>query len=462
MDYESLLKEYRCKACIISVDILPNGEYNNIRVVAATKEHAEIVKKIWGHEFEADSPYERNFPQNLNFEDDCYRSAVLHQNLHAYSDLKDYGVWVELYFLPLNSDREDKGYCLFSYQMSSGSNAFAMADVAPDVASAVLASFIKLHGENDFKECIVEVLDDLRKISDARRCCILLIDTEAKRCSVLADSTRKDSGTPTGESSNKAFFRVAVSWEDTLAGSSSLIIKNEQDMQVIKERNPDWYESLKRGSVETLVLLPLRYNGKLVGYIWSSNFDVENVLKVKQVLELATFFIAARISNYQLLKKLEMLSSTDLLTGVKNRNAMNNRVSDFISEDYMKPETLGIVFADLNGLKRINDQKGHDAGDLLLKKAVEFLISVFKDDEIYRAGGDEFMIISENCTLKHLEDGVEEVRRLCDADSEVSFSLGICFDDKELDICSAMSLADSRMYQDKDEYYRKNPEKRYR
>ena len=463
MDFKNFLSGYKGKACIISVDRYSDEKYGNIRIVAANKAHAEEVKKVWGREFEENSPYELNFPKNLNFEDDCYRSAVLGQELHAYSDIENFGVWAELFFLPLESDDEHKGYCLFSYKLTKKSDAFTMVDVAPDVASAVLASFIKLHGENNFTECIEEVLTDLREISDARRYCILLMDTETEECSILGDATRKDpGGKPTGESSSKGFYKIASSWEKLLAGSNSLIIKNEQDMEVVKKGNPEWYASLKRASVETLALFPLKYNGKLVGYIWASNFDLKNVLKVKSVLELSTFFIAGRIANYQLMKKLEYLSSIDLLTGVRNRNLMNNRVDEFTAENYVKPKSLGIVFADLNGLKRINDEKGHEAGDLLIRRAAGFLKSVFDEDEIYRAGGDEFMIISENCTQKSLDEKVRQLRELSEPDKEVSFSIGSCYDDSDIDILRDMSTADARMYGDKKEYYNKYPEKKYR
>ena len=463
MEYNSILNNFKGKACIISVEKYPEDKYGNIRVVAANKAHAEEVERVWGHSFEADSPYEMSFPKNLNFEDNCYRSAILGQELHSYSDVKDFEVWAELYFLPLESDSENKGYCLFSYTLSSKANAFVRADVAPDVASAVLTSFIKLHGENDFKQCIMEVLKDLRDISDARRCCILLMDTEAEECSTLADSIRENAPeSPTGESSNKNFYKIAITWEKLLSGGNSLIIKNEQDMEVVKEGNSDWYASLQRASVKSLALFPLRYNGKLVGYIWASNFEVKNLSKVKAVLELSTFFIAGRIANHQMMKKLEVLSTVDLLTGVKNRNSMNNRVMDFTSKNYNKPASLGIIFADLNGLKRINDTLGHSAGDLLIKKAVSFLNQVFIKDEIYRAGGDEFMIISENCTQEDLENKVASLRKLCSTDADVSFSIGWCFDDTDKDILKDMSLADSRMYVDKDEYYKKFPEKKWR
>ena len=54
---------------------------------------------------------------------------------------------------------------------------------------------------------------------------------------------------------------------------------------------------------------------------------------------------------------------------------------------------FGIVNTDLNGLKQVNDNLGHDAGDDMLCEASAFLREMFDGDEIYRAGGDEFIVL---------------------------------------------------------------------
>ena len=69
------------------------------------------------------------------------------------------------------------------------------------------------------------------------------------------------------------------------------------------------------------------------------------------------------------MSSLEEMSTVDSLTQVNNRNAMNRRVDRIIS-GADKPAAIGVVMADLNGLKPINDEKGHDAGDKLLSNAV--------------------------------------------------------------------------------------------
>ncbi|MBR4341564.1 MAG: GGDEF domain-containing protein [Lachnospiraceae bacterium] len=233
-------------------------------------------------------------------------------------------------------------------------------------------------------------------------------------------------------------------------------------MQIIKERNPIWFEALKRNTVETLVLFPLKYDNKLVGYIWASNFNVDNTILIKGVLELVTYFIASRIANYQLVKRLEMLSTIDLLTGTKNRNAMNNRVAEFDDPTEIQPTRLGVIFADLNGLKETNDHNGHEVGDRLLKKCSAMLQQIFVDDDIYRAGGDEFLILCTECSEETIKDRIKQLRKICDADSEISFAIGWCYEDKDIDIRKCMGIADARMYQDKQEYYKKHPEKKYR
>lgn len=463
MDFSNILELYKCKACVMSLETYPDGKFGNIRIAAGNKAHAEDIEHVTGHPFENDTPYELSFPKDLNFEDFVYRSAVQHQQLHSYVNLYQMGLWLEIYMLPLTSDKENVHYCLYSYNVTAQVDSKSMSDLSPETSSAILSACIKLHGAKDFKESMHEVIRDIREICDARRCCILLIDDENQDCFVLSDAIRPGVAKPKGESMRKNFYYTAQTWESTLAGSTCLIIKNEQDMEIIKERNPVWYASLSRAQVDTLVLFPLKHNSKLVGYIWASNFDVKSSVKIKEVLELTTFFIGSEIANYQLLQRLEMLSTIDLLTGAKNRNAMNNRVAEFDAADRVMPATLGIIFADLNGLKQTNDTNGHVAGDRLLKKAAAMLHQVFLDEDIYRAGGDEFMIISENCLKSDMEAKIAELRKLCGEDGDISFAIGFCFDDKEkLDIRKDMHLADEDMYEDKEEYYNKYPARRYR
>ena len=463
MDFNSILDKYICAACIMSVEVFDDGKYGNIRIAAANSAHKELQKRLKGIEYSENIPYEECLPRSLNFEDYCYRSAVLHEPHHSYIEIADFERWLEMYFLPIESDSESIKYCIYVYEAKPIADIDVMTDVPPNVSSRVLAACIKLHGAQNFNECIEEVVKDIRNICGARRCSIIVVDEEARESSVLADSMRTGyAARRTTESMNKGFYSTAEGWKETLAGNNSLIVKNEQDMLLIKERNPIWYDALKRNGVETVILFQLRFDDRLVGYIWATNFDVANAIMIKGVMELTSFFLASRIANYQIMTRLEMMSTMDILTGTKNRNAMNNRVDEFDDPACIFPKSIGVIFADLNGLKKTNDSMGHASGDRLLKKAAAILTQVFIDEDIYRAGGDEFVILSMSCTLEYLENKLAELRKICDADQDVSFAIGYSFQEGKFDIRECLRRADSKMYEDKEEYYKNHPERRYR
>lgn len=150
------------------------------------------------------------------------------------------------------------------------------------------------------------------------------------------------------------------------------------------------------------------------------------------------------------------------LQGLYNRNAMNNRVTDIITGKKPMMNQYGVVFADLNGLKTVNDTEGHPAGDELLKLAAKMLREAFPEGEIFRVGGDEFLILQMGLTENRFNRLVKELRNCSENSPTVKLAIGTCFGDKELDIRNAMHVADEKMYQDKEEYYKLHPELQYR
>ena len=243
-----------------------------------------------------------------------------------------------------------------------------------------------------------------------------------------------------------------------IGGSNGLIIKNDQDMEYIRRKNPDWYDSLIGAGVNSIVLFPLKSNSEILGYIWASNFDTDNTVKIKEIIELTIFFIASELDNHMLLDKLQILSTMDMLTGVLNRNEMNNKIDNMRKEGAELVDNIGIVFADLNGLKRVNDNEGHAAGDLLLKNGAIVLQNAFIGDFIFRAGGDEFMIILIDTTEEEIISKCDKVKDLSKNYSNVSFALGHSFSKDSSNITDDLKLADERMYLDKAAFYKEHPE----
>ena len=310
------------------------------------------------------------------------------------------------------------------------------------------------------KKLIQEVISDVRQICKARTCCLLQVNFNNRRCDVLAFSFDGEGARrPLNHWSDDEHFEIVRTWSELIGGSNCLILKNEKDMEVVKEKSIVWYESLHKAKVKSLVLFPLKARGELIGYIWASNFAVEDTLRIKETLELTTFFLASEIASYQMFDRLKILSTMDMLTGVYNRNEMNNRV-DHLSEEGTAGKPIGVVFADLNGLKVVNDAEGHLAGDLLLKNAALLLQNIFIGNEVYRAGGDEFMVLIEDATPKVLEYQVERIKKHSEAYRNVSFAVGFCCEQDGKDIRKALKIADQRMYEDKKRFYEEHPERK--
>ena len=158
-----------------------------------------------------------------------------------------------------------------------------------------------------------------------------------------------------------------------------------------------------------------------------------------------------------LLTRLKVLSSIDMLTGVMNRNEMNNRIDRIVSgEDQLR--NLGIAFADLNGLKRVNDDRGHISGDQLLKQAAGVLQATFPEGSIFRAGGDEFMVIVPDTDEETLQNKADIVRNSELGFGSACFAVGTCFVESSKDILKALHISDERMYEDKERFYLEHPE----
>ncbi|MFT5533916.1 MAG: diguanylate cyclase (GGDEF)-like protein/PAS domain S-box-containing protein [Burkholderiaceae bacterium] len=96
--------------------------------------------------------------------------------------------------------------------------------------------------------------------------------------------------------------------------------------------------------------------------------------------------------NYQ--KELEYQATRDGLTGLANRNLLNDRMTQGIASAKRKTVLMGLMLLDLDHFKSINDASGHGAGDEVLKEVSKRLINCVREtDTVARLGGDEFVIL---------------------------------------------------------------------
>ena len=468
MDFQHVADSIGAMTCIVSVEKLPDGGYGKIRIVTGNRTYLDSIERpadklrLLTTRFEPNSEYTRYLSRDLNFEDFCYRAAVEKKCLHSYAHPDRMDAWFNMTFLPLWPDDGNICYCTYTMEVNDEPSPERLSNVSGELAAAILETSIRLRGARDFRAAMGEVIKDIRVLCHAEHCCILLMDSYSRTCSVLCQDFAEDTKLrPMETYLDDGYYEIAASWEDTvIAGSNCLIAKNERDMEVVKERNPRWYRSLTDGFVRTIVLFPLRSQGELLGYMWASNFSAGDAGRIKETLELATFILGSEIGNDLLVNRLKELSSRDLLTGTRNRNMMNNYVDRLSSGEEGRGRSVGVVFADLNGLKTVNDTRGHDAGDRLLRDAAAALGEVFRPEEIFRAGGDEFAMILTAVTPEEVAEKIAAIRAAAAKYDDLVFAVGGCVEADGTCIYSALRQADAAMYEDKKRYYEAHPEKK--
>lgn len=115
---------------------------------------------------------------------------------------------------------------------------------------------------------------------------------------------------------------------------------------------------------------------------------------------------------HQLRKQLTWQALHDSLTGLKNRQAFENKLDDLVEKSADNAHRQHcLIYIDLDQFKIVNDTVGHTAGDELLKQVATILgRQVRESDLLARIGGDEFAILLENCSTENAEHIAEKVR----------------------------------------------------
>ena len=146
---------------------------------------------------------------------------------------------------------------------------------------------------------------------------------------------------------------------------------------------------------------------------------------------------------------LSRMSFGDQLTGVMNRNALERLTNDIFGGSH----ALGMIVADVNGLKQENDTNGHAAGDLLIIETAKALANKFGREHVFRTGGDEFLVVLQDFTADEIAEGMAQVKEHLQM-LGMSAAMGMSYTEEYAGEFEALNrLADAQMYQDKAVHY---------
>ena len=194
----------------------------------------------------------------------------------------------------------------------------------------------------------------------------------------------------------------------------------------------------------------------------SGNYDVKLDYKGNDEIGTLTMTVNRLISNLgDYINDLNNLAHTDALTSVSNKNAFDARAKQI--QERIEAGEEGLAFAiailDCDNLKDINDEFGHDKGDIYLRNSCYLMSRVFHGSVVYRIGGDEFVIILEGEEYENREalkrTFIERSDEMCSFAKEpwekIRVSVGVAAYDPQIDssVADVLRHADLLMYQNK-------------
>lgn len=154
----------------------------------------------------------------------------------------------------------------------------------------------------------------------------------------------------------------------------------------------------------------------------------------------------------------------DELTKVGNKNKYKSETERLEKEISNGTAKFGIVIADINNLKYVNDAYGHQVGDEYIKNCCKILCEIFKHSIIARIGGDEFVCIVENNDYNLIKTLVDNTKMIFNSYNEntylepyerYSMSIGYAIYDNTHSLKEIIKIADNEMYEDKKAYKEK-------
>lgn len=184
-----------------------------------------------------------------------------------------------------------------------------------------------------------------------------------------------------------------------------------------------------------------------------------SLIAIVTASSLFCFRIRAKSSELIIKKQLEQaekekaeLSSEanlDALTGLRNRNSYKKTLSGFCPEAC---SSFSCLYIDANGLHELNNTKGHDAGDAMLKTAARIFLLHFRAEDVFRIGGDEFVILCRNISRDSVARRVATIHKEM-ADYGYSVAIGIEWRDEHMDLQEMLQAAELDMQKNKADYY---------
>ena len=322
-----------------------------------------------------------------------------------------------------------------------------------DAEQMVMECVRTLYRERDLDQSVPQILERLGRFLSADRTYVGIVRDGL----IFNDYEWCHEGSPSQKDTLQGLPMDSIaSWLPFFDRQECFIL---EDLETLRESWPEEYELLHRQDIRSLVAAPLEEKGLLRGLLGVDNPPPESIRVISSLLQTLCYFLMLAYRRTDDEKQLSHLSYYDTLTSFYNRNKYMEDAAAFSDQAL----SMGIVYLDVNGLKDINDQYGHASGDKALVECARQMKEVFLDADYYRIGGDEFVIICPGIDRETFDFRVSQLRLRFHSNTVCSAAIGARWDTRFDDLQQVIASADARMYEDKKDFYRRNPaSNRYR
>jgi diguanylate cyclase (GGDEF)-like protein len=223
-------------------------------------------------------------------------------------------------------------------------------------------------------------------------------------------------------------------------------IEVEEGIYVVKKR------ILARLSNPLSLVIVANYKSYLKSVRWNQ------LIILSTIIILIILFLNSILMNWyhqKSRKNLIEIATKDELTGLSNRHVFMSKFQERKEIAQTTNEPFSILLCDIDHFKKVNDTHGHNNGDVVLQKITELFQKIARSsDEVFRWGGEEFLVVLSNTSVESAINTAERIRseiekttvRIGKVSIKCTVSFGVCEYEEGMDEKELVKLADDQLY----------------
>ena len=431
-----MIKELPDACCLFKVLTDPFGTVRDMQFLFVNEKYSSLVGKSTA-ELVGSTYYSTVTNRDEDWIRLSYQAAFMRQSVINRTFNTLYNKWFEFWAVPVYQ----KGFCAFIiHDVTAEKRKEETREIVTN-SNNVIIECAKVLSTNEFKKGIRAALKILGTVLKADR--VYIVESNRGQLGDIYEWMDGQNGR--GLPSKKDFekYDFFMMWNRQLEGNKVLIV---DDTSVISEKNREVYDDVLSGNITRYAVATLNDKKDIIGYLIIDNYNRNTDVNMPEVIESVAIFISEELRNRILAREMTYMSTHDVMTNLGNRHSFNSTIRMLEGMEL----SVGVCFVDINGLKVVNDNEGHEAGDALIKEVANAVGTVFKKKYCYRIGGDEFVAIVPQIDKEHFMEMTEKLRR---KSKKVPMAIGAIWQNNSEGVEELVNRADKLMYSDKAEYY---------